>query len=66
MAAKLASGPSFAFGNIKKMFKAMDQPSLETFLGSEAWAQGLALLSDDHKEGAAAFLEKRKTNFRGQ
>ena len=66
MAAKLASGPSFAFGNTKKMFKAMNQPSLETFLDSEAWAQGLTLMSDDHKEGAAAFLEKRKTNFRGQ
>lgn len=66
LAEKLAAGPTFAFGNTKKMFKTMYQPSLEAFLDSEAWAQSLTLLSDDHKEGAAAFLEKRKTNFRGQ
>lgn len=66
MAEKLASGPTFAFGNTKKMFKTMYQPSLEAFLDSEAWAQGLTLLSDDHKEGAAAFLEKRKPKFSGR
>src|ERR1044072_3506728 len=66
IAEELAAGPTFAFGNAKKLFKAMVQPSLETFLDMETWAQGLTLLSDDHKEGAAAFLEKRKTQFRGQ
>lgn len=66
LAAELASGPTFAFGNTKKLFKAMYQPSLETFLDSETWAQALTLLSDDHKEGAAAFLQKRKRQFRGQ
>lgn len=66
LAEKLAAGPTFAFANTKKMFKSMYQPSLEAFLDSEAWAQGLTLLSDDHKEGAAAFLEKRRTKFRGQ
>ena len=65
VAAELAAGPTFAFGNAKKLFKAMAQPTLEAFLDMETWAQGLTLLSDDHKEGAAAFLEKRKTQFRG-
>jgi 2-(1,2-epoxy-1,2-dihydrophenyl)acetyl-CoA isomerase len=65
IAEELAAGPTFAFGNAKKLFKAMYQPSLETFLDTEAWAQSLTVLSDDHKEGAAAFLQKRKAVFKG-
>jgi 2-(1,2-epoxy-1,2-dihydrophenyl)acetyl-CoA isomerase len=41
----------------------MYQPDLETLLDAEAWAQGLALMSDDHKEGVRAFLEKRNPNY---
>jgi 2-(1,2-epoxy-1,2-dihydrophenyl)acetyl-CoA isomerase len=61
----LANGPTFALGVAKKMFKLMYQPDLETLLDAEAWAQGLALMSDDHKEGVRAFLEKRKAVFKG-
>lgn len=43
----------------------MYQPDLETLLDGEAWAQGLTLLTDDHKEGVRAFFEKRKPTFRG-
>jgi 2-(1,2-epoxy-1,2-dihydrophenyl)acetyl-CoA isomerase len=64
-AVELAKGPTFAFGVAKKMFKSMNQPSLETFLDNEAWSQGLALLTEDHKEGFKAFLEKRKPVFKG-
>ena len=61
----LARGPTFALGLAKKMFKLMYQPDLETLLDAEAWAQGLALLSDDHKEGVRAFFDKRKPEFKG-
>lgn len=61
----LAEGPTLAFGIAKKMFKLMYQPDLETFLDAESWAQGLALLSDDHREGFAAFFEKRRPVFKG-
>lgn len=61
----LASGPTFALGVAKKMFKLMYQPDLETLLDAEAWAQGLTLMTDDHKEGVTAFFEKRKPTFRG-
>ena len=64
-ALELAGGPTYAFGTAKKMFKSMNQPSLEAFLDTEAWAQGLSLLTDDHKEGFSAFLEKRKPHFKG-
>lgn len=65
-ARELAAGPTFALGVAKKMFKLMYQPDLETLLDAEAWAQGLALLTDDHKEGVRAFFEKRKAEFKGR
>jgi 2-(1,2-epoxy-1,2-dihydrophenyl)acetyl-CoA isomerase len=64
-AEELSRGPTFALGIAKKMFKLMYQPDLETLLDAEAWAQGLALMSDDHKEGVRAFFDKRKPEFKG-
>lgn len=60
-----AQGPTFAFGSAKKMFKLMYEPALETLLDAEAWAQGQALLTDDHQEGVRAFFDKRKPVFKG-
>lgn len=65
LAHELAHGPTLAFGFGKKMFKQTITPTLETFLDAEAWAQGNALLTDDHREGVRAFLEKRKPAFKG-
>ncbi len=65
-ARELASGPTFALGMAKKMFKLMYQPTLETLLDAEGWAQGLALLTDDHKEGVQAFFDKRPAQFKGR
>lgn len=65
-ARELAKGPTFALGVAKKMFKMMYQPDLETLLDAEAWAQGLALMTDDHKEGVQAFFDKRKAEFKGR
>jgi 2-(1,2-epoxy-1,2-dihydrophenyl)acetyl-CoA isomerase len=66
LADDLAKGPGFAFGVAKKMFKAMNTPSLEACLDAESWAQGLALMSEDHSEGARAFMEKRKPDFKAR
>jgi 2-(1,2-epoxy-1,2-dihydrophenyl)acetyl-CoA isomerase len=66
MAEELARGPGFAFGVAKKMFKSMHTPTLETCLDAETWAQGLTLMTDDHSEGVAAFMEKRKPDFRAR
>ena len=65
-ARELATGPTFALGVAKKMFKLMYQPDLEALLDAEAWAQGLALQTEDHKEGVRAFFEKRKPVFQGR
>ena len=64
-AEEFARGPTFALGVAKKMFKLMYQPDLETLLDAEAWAQGIALMTDDHKEGVRAFFDKRKPEFKG-
>jgi 2-(1,2-epoxy-1,2-dihydrophenyl)acetyl-CoA isomerase len=65
LATELASGPTLAFGLTKQLFRTLDQPRLEAFLEVEAWVQGLAMLSADHQEGAAAFREKREPKFTG-
>jgi 2-(1,2-epoxy-1,2-dihydrophenyl)acetyl-CoA isomerase len=63
LANSFVRGPAFSFGVAKKLFKSMAVPSLEAFLDAEAWAQEACLLSADHREGVAAFLEKRPANF---
>jgi 2-(1,2-epoxy-1,2-dihydrophenyl)acetyl-CoA isomerase len=66
LAEQMSAGPTFAFGVAKKMFKAVNTPSLETYLDMESWAQGVALMTEDHGEGIAAFKEKRKPVFRAR
>lgn len=62
-AASLARGPRLAFGVSKRLFQAASTPSLESFLDMEMWAQTTCLLGKEHREGVAAFMEKRAPNF---
>lgn len=66
MAAKLAAGPTRAFGLTKRaMYRAtMDQ--LQAGLEYEAELQEIAGRTADHREGLAAFLEKREPKFSGK
>ena len=59
-------GNPFGRTTYDELFKLMYQPDLETLLDAESWAQGLALLTDDHREGVRAFFDKRKPQFTGQ
>lgn len=61
----VAKGPTFAFGAAKRMLRATQSPSLETFLDAEVAMQGQVIKSQDHGEGAKAFLEKRAPEFKG-
>jgi len=61
-ATALAAQPRHAFALVKRQLNA--QPaSLEATLEWEAVAQSVSYLTDDHKEGRAAFREKRKPKF---
>jgi len=66
LAQKIASGPTFAYGLAKKIINRSFEIDLNTALEMETMAQALAGNSGDHKEGVAAFFEKRPPVFKGK
>lgn len=66
LAAEFANSATYALALAKKMFESMYTPSLEALLEMESLSQGLARLTEDHREGVTAFREKRKALFKGR
>lgn len=66
LAAKLADGPTQAYGCIKAMINRVAFDGLEQEIESEAEYQALCSKTHDHREGVGAFVEKRKPRFTGQ
>ena len=62
VAAEFAAGPPLAFEFVKSVMA----DGLEDVLRAEIDLQPYLMLSDDHKEGKAAFFEKRKPVFSGK
>lgn len=65
-AAKLAAGPTLAFGLTKRAMLRGFNSSLNEALEYEAFLQELAGRSEDNKEGVQAFLEKRPPQYKGR
>lgn len=67
LAARLARGPTLAFGEAKRLLADTFSNSLETQMELEARAlAGLAAYTRDAREGFRAFSEKRAPNFEGR
>lgn len=66
LAGQLAHGPTKAIGMIKKTMNKGMTSSFEELLSYEAYMQEIASHTNDHKEGVAAFLEKRPAKFEGR
>ena len=66
MAAYYEHAPTKAIGLMKKMLNKSFQSDLDTLLEYEAYCQDIAASTSDSKEGIAAFLQKRKPQFKGE
>jgi 2-(1,2-epoxy-1,2-dihydrophenyl)acetyl-CoA isomerase len=66
IAQKLADGPPVSLGLIKGQIEAAWSSSLASTLDDEASSQARAFVTEDLREGAAAFVEKRPARFTGR
>ena len=66
LAVKLANMPTKALGMIKELFNKSMTNTLDEQLALESKLQIEAAQSEDYTEGVAAFIEKRKPNFKGK
>ena len=66
IAKTLAAGPTKAYGLIKKALYASASNTLDAQLDLERDLQREAGVSEDYREGVAAFMQKRKPVFKGK
>ena len=65
-AGRLASGPRIAYRYMKRNLNAAESGTLAELLDLEAWGQTRCGMTEDHREAARAFVEKRAPIFHGR
>ena len=66
LASRLARGPRVAYRYMKRNMNAAESASLKEMLGLEAWNHTRTGMTEDHREAARAFVEKREPQFKGK
>jgi len=66
LAARLAAGPTVAYGAIKRQLSVGDAGTLSEALAAEAQAQAICGGTADHRNATAAFVAKEKPVFEGR
>jgi 2-(1,2-epoxy-1,2-dihydrophenyl)acetyl-CoA isomerase len=66
LARALAEGPTRGYGLLKKALNASWGNSLDAQLDLERDLQREAGLTQDYREGVAAFMQKRKPEYKGK
>jgi 2-(1,2-epoxy-1,2-dihydrophenyl)acetyl-CoA isomerase len=66
LAATLAAGPTCAYGAVRRMLRQSFETGLSDQLDAEKESLVAASRSDDAQEGIAAFVAKRRPQFRGR
>lgn len=66
LAGRIAQGPRIAYGYMKTNLFAAETEPLSAVLEMEAVHQARTAMTEDHREAARAFVEKRPPAFRGR
>ena len=66
LAGRIARGPRVAHRYMKRNLNAAESGTLTDVLDLEAWHHTRTGQTDDHREAAKAFVEKREPTFRGR
>lgn len=65
LAQKIANGPTFAMGQMRRLLRQSFETDYESQLNAEKKAFQACVQSADFKEGVAAFFEKRPAQYKG-
>ncbi len=66
LAGRIARGPRIAYRYMKRNMNAAESGTLKDLLDLEAWHHTRCGMTEDHREAARAFVEKREPVFRGR